>query len=380
MNRLAFGLTIGGLIGPAAGQATGPFAELEVVLARAMEKVAPSVVRVETFGGVRKVLAEDSAPPAPDTGGEDEPEEREPSLGPLVQPGFLQTQGATTGVVLTRDGWILVSRFALNYDPSTILVTTSDGRSLPARRAGEDTSRGLALVKVDAEDLPVPEFAHADSARVGQWAFVLGRTFGRDQPSVHMGILSAVDRLFGRALQTDAHTSPANYGGPLIDVRGRVLGISVPLSRSGRDAGAELYDSGIGFAATVVGIEPLLARMKRGEVLHRGWMGVTTAPEYLGPGAVVRAVLEGGVTELRAGDLILEVDGAGVKNGFHLQSLVSSRMGGDSLAVSILRGNRRMDLQIAMRDLPTARRDPVTPDDEAGVQPREEGDKKPSGR
>ncbi|MEO1542395.1 MAG: ATP-binding cassette domain-containing protein, partial [Pseudomonadota bacterium] len=75
---------------------------------------------------------------------------------------------------------------------TTILVTLADGRSFHAVRAGEDTSRGLALVKVDADDLPVPEFVAPQAVRVGSWTFALGRTFGRRSPSVHMGVISAV--------------------------------------------------------------------------------------------------------------------------------------------------------------------------------------------
>lgn len=349
------------------------FAALERVLADAMARVAPSVVRVETFGGVRRSLADATD----DEAGDGESEEK--SL-PVQQAGFLQAQGATTGVILSADGWILVSRFALNYDPSTILVTTADGRSFDAVRFGEDTSRGLALVKIEARGLPVPEFVSPESLRVGQWTFVLGRTFGQGQPSVHMGILSAVGRQFGRALQTDAATSPANYGGPLVDVRGGVLGISVPLSRSGRDAGVELYDSGIGFATTIADIEPLLARMKQGDVLHRGWLGLTTAPDYLGPGAWIREVHPDGLEELEDGDLVLAVDGVPVKNGFHLQNLVSSKMGGDRIALTVARAGVARDISVALLDLPAASREPVLPEEEAGVQPWEEGDKEPSGR
>jgi ABC-type Fe3+-hydroxamate transport system substrate-binding protein len=131
-----------------------------------------------------------------------------------------------------------------------------------------------------------------------------------------------VGRLFGRALQTDAYTSPANYGGPVIDIEGRVLGIAVPLSRAGRDAGAELYDSGIGFAATVADIGPLLERMKRGETLHRGWLGVSTVTTWLGPGARLQSVAQGSAAAmagLAEGDMILAVDDVAVRNSFHLQ-------------------------------------------------------------
>ncbi|HLQ38778.1 MAG TPA: trypsin-like peptidase domain-containing protein, partial [Planctomycetota bacterium] len=239
------------------------FVALEPVLRAALQKAAPFTVTIETVGGARRVLKEsdgandgqgDTPPkptpppqtppqPAPDDG----KDKKKPQLQ-LQQPGFHQNQGRTTGVVLTADGWILVSRFALNFDPSTITVTLADGRTLPAVRKGEDTSRGIALVKIAATGLTPAEFVPPPDVKVGQWAFALGRTFGVDEPTVHIGIVSAVRRQFGRALQIDAYTSPANYGGPVVDVLGRVLGIAVPLSPAGRDAGVEWYDSGIGFA------------------------------------------------------------------------------------------------------------------------------------
>jgi serine protease Do len=174
--------------------------------------------------------------------------------------------------------------------------------------------------------------------RVGQWAFALGRTFGTDEPTVHIGIVSALRRQFGRALQIDAYTSPANYGGAVIDIDGRVLGIAVPLSPAGRDAGVEWYDSGIGFAATIADIPAIVGQMQQGMVLHRGWLGVSLDPAHLGPGARLSGTPKDGVAAqagLRMGDVILEVDGVAVRNGPHLQMLVSSRMGDEYVALRV---------------------------------------------
>ena len=339
--------------------ATDEFLRLQPVLHTAMDRVAASIVTIETYGGTRKILVGGGTNDGP--GGRPRPAdprpqppqrdpEKKPKLGPVKQPGFLQSQGATSGVILTSDGWILVSRFALNFDPTTILVTLPDGRAFNAERGGEDTSRGLALVKIEADDLPTAEFVHPDQVSVGQWAFALGRTFARtSDPTVHMGIVSATRRQFGRALQIDAYTSPANYGGPVIDIKGRVLGISVPLSPAGRNAGAEWYDSGIGFAATVSDIPELIERMKEGEVLNRGWLGIQTYAKDIGPGAKIASVPRDGAAHgagLRKNDVLLEVDGIEVMNPFHLQMLVSSRMGGEPVHLKIKK--RRSDEIVGM--------------------------------
>ena len=342
------------------------FLHLEPVLQQALASAAPFVVTVETFGGTRRLqgragAVDGDAPPRPrppklkprpDEDPGEKPEPKEPGKGreqkkprkPLVAGGFQQTQGKTTGVVLTADGWILISRFALNLDPTTILIEVPGHGTFHAVRAGEDTSRGIALVKIEAEGLPVPEFVDPAEVRVGQWAFALGRTFAVDEPTVHIGIVSARRRLFGRALQVDAYTSPANYGGAVVDIRGRVLGIAVPLSPSGRNAGVEWYDSGIGFATTIADITPLIERMKNGEILQRAWLGVLLESSWLGPGAKIASTPKQGIafeTGIRKGDVILEVDGVPVKNGPHLQMLISSKLGGDEVTLKVEDGIKK---------------------------------------
>jgi S1-C subfamily serine protease len=347
------------------------FLQLEPVLQAAIAKAAPFTVTVETFGGTRQLLGKDgefdgeappppkpapeppkpdSEPPAPEQPDplEPKPPDGEKKDAPpkprrqLVAPGFAQAQGKTTGVVLTADGWIAVSRFALALEPTTVLITVPGRGTFTAQRAGEDTSRGIALVKIDATDLPVPELVPPDEVQVGQWALALGRTFAADEPTLHFGIVSQKRRVFGRALQIDAYTSPANYGGPVVDVRGRLLGISVPLSPSGRNAGVDWYDSGIGFAVTLADIAPLLARMQKGEVLQRGWLGVQFEGRHLGPGARITSVMAAGAAAeagLLQGDVVIEVDGQAVRNGPHLLTLVSSRLGGDQVVLRVWRGD-----------------------------------------
>ncbi|HEX5054629.1 MAG TPA: trypsin-like peptidase domain-containing protein [Planctomycetota bacterium] len=381
MNAIHWLPTLGLLAAVAAQRSVDPdeFVRLEPVLQHALAAAAPFVVTVETFGGTRRTLGADGAvdgdaPPAPRPpkpkpepkpdpepapDGPDKPGEPTPMPPekpgaekkklPLVAPGFQQTQGKTSGVVLTADGWILVSRFALNLDPTTILITVPGRGTFHAERGGEDTSRGIALVKIEAHDLPVPEFVPPEAVRVGQWAFVLGRTFAVDEPTVHIGIVSAQRRLFGRALQIDAYTSPANYGGAVVDVHGHVLGIAVPLSPSGRNAGVEWYDSGIGFAVTLANIPDLLARMQQGQVLQRGWLGVQFETAFLGPGAKIAGTPKEGAAAkagLRKGDVILAVDDVEVKNGPHFQMLVSSRLGGDTVQLRVRKNDAEEPEQV----------------------------------
>lgn len=383
------------------------FLKLEPVLQAALMKAGPFVVTVETFGGTRRKLGKDGpmdgpAPPKPRPKpkapkvdpkpdpkelpkpvdpkkpdaqpGEKKPGEKKPDAKPqdpkgkkkkhnkklgLVATGFQQTQGKTSGIILTSDGWIMVSRFALNLDPTTILINVPGHGTFHAERVGEDTSRGIALVKIEAEGLPVPEFVHPDKVHVGQWAFALGRTFAADDPTVHLGIVSAKKRLYGRALQIDAYTSPANYGGAVVDIYGRVLGMAVPLSPSGRNAGVEWYDSGIGFATTIADIPDLIARMKEGQILQRAWLGVQLSTSHLGPGARITATPTDGAAKeagLGEGDIVLKVDGVDVLNGPHFLMLVSSRLGGDTCTLFVQKtkkGSQPIELgPITLKDAP----------------------------
>lgn len=346
----------------------GEFLALEPALQAAMRKAAPFVVTVETFGGARRELgaeasvdsSESSGPrPKPKPKPKPNDDERDDSKKPLVQgaSGFQQAQGRSTGLVVGADGWILVSRFCLSFDPTTILVTIPGGATHHATRKGEDQSRGIALLKIEASGLPLPTFVAPENVRIGQWAFVLGRTFGMTDPTVHFGIVSATRRQFGRALQIDASTSPANYGGAVIDVEGNVMGIAVPLSPAGRNAGAEWYDSGIGFCATIADIAPLIERMKQGESLQRGWLGVSLDAAHLGPGAKLSGTPKDGPAAqagLRKGDIVTQIDGVAVRNGAHLQMLVGARMAGEQLSFVVQKKTDEPPITavIALADLP----------------------------
>ncbi|MGC6487166.1 MAG: PDZ domain-containing protein, partial [Planctomycetota bacterium] len=132
----------------------------------------------------------------------------------------------------------------------------------------------------------------------------------------------------------------------------------VPLSPSGRNAGVEWYDSGIGFATTIADIAPLLERMKEGQILQRGWLGVQLSSSHLGPGAKILSTPKEGAAAaagLRKGDVIMKVDGVDVLNGPHFQMLVSSRLGGDRCTL-LVKHRRKDELRevgpIELKDAP----------------------------
>jgi len=334
---------------------------LSAVIQQAVDRVAPSIVTVETFGGARRKLGQLEMPNAtmlpdqkqpgppgfhlPEGGKPWEPkknddEKKQDLVKQLRGRGFIQAQGAGTGLIVGADGWIVTSRFQLNWLPSSIIVTLHDGRKFTARMVGQDLTRGFVMLKVDAKDLPVPQFVPQDEVQVGQWAFALGRSFGPERPTVNAGIISARYRIGGRALQCDAMTSPANYGGPLIDIEGRVLGLVAPLSPQGDMAGINWYDSGIGFASSLSGISDVFAKVKAGKTIRRGMLGIRVNQGYLGPGAKIVSVTKRTAADhakLRKGDVILEVDGQKIHNSMHLQYVLSTYTEGDFVDLVVVR-------------------------------------------
>jgi serine protease Do len=247
----------------------------------AASQMRPYLVRVETVGGSQPpdVILVDPDAEQSDDG---------PRSGPDLfrdSPGsdFVLADGPTTGIVYSEDGYIITSSFNFVREPLLISVTLADGRQRAADLIARDKVRKIALLKVDATGLAVPVWRNVDDIRVGEWAVALGLGFGGDEPSVTVGIVSALDRMHGNAVQTDAKLSPANYGGPLCDVSGRIVGISVPMAqRPGELAGIKMYDSGVGFAVPKHRIDDIVAELKKGRSFYRGWLGIQIDPLVIG--------------------------------------------------------------------------------------------------
>ena len=297
----------------------------EAALRAAAERVAESVVQIRTIGGL-------------DTAG-----------------SVLPADGPTTGLVISPDGYIVSSTFNFTQQPASILVTFASGKQAPAELVATDHSRMLVLLKVhDIADQPVPALAPADEIRVGQWTIAVGRTFRADRTNVSAGIVSATGRMFGKVLQTDADVSTANYGGPLVDIRGRVLGVIVPMAPQGAGevAGAEWYDSGIGFAVPLASIADALERMKRGEDQHAGILGIGLAAKnpHSAPAelAAVRPDSPAGLAGLKKGDRIVEVDGQPIKTQTDLRFALGPQYGGESVRVVATRGEERIERTITL--------------------------------
>ncbi len=291
----------------------------------AVDRVAPSVVRIETIGGLEEVEN--------------------------VRFGT----GPTTGLVVDPEGYIVSSAFNFVNKPSSILVRLPDGKRKPARLVAADHARMIVLLKIDADKpLPICEVAPSSEMRVGQWTIALGRTFEGERPNVSVGILSAKDRIWGKAIQTDASVSPNNYGGPLVDIHGRVMGVIVPLSPDSVDemAGYEWYDSGIGFAAPADHVQKILPRLKKGEDLRPGIMGVSMKSQniYISEPVITLCRFKSPAAEagLKPGDRIVEIDGREINRAAEFREEINRRYAGDKIKLSVMRGNEKLRKELTL--------------------------------
>lgn len=286
--------------------------------------VAPAVVRIQTVGGLDRVGR------------------------------VLTGTGATTGLVVSADGYVISSAFNFASRPTSVLVTLADGRTIPATVVANDRARMLTLLKIPVQGLKPAVIVPRKELRVGQWAIALGRTYDSPLPNLSVGILSALNRVWGRAVQTDAKVSPANYGGPLVDIQGRVIGVLVPLSQrqSGRTAGVEWYDSGIGFAIPATDIMATLNRLKAGEDLLPGLMGITLkAGDQFATAAVIDRVRYNSPAEkagFQPGDKIESIDGQTIQRLVQIRNVLGNKYAGETIRVAVRRGQQLLEKDVAL--------------------------------
>jgi serine protease Do len=320
----------------------------EKAVKSAVKTVAPCVVKIETSGGTEVVKS-----------------------GPrgAIRRGI----GPTTGLIVRADGYVISSAFNFANKPSTIRVAIPGFKERKvAHVVANDTTRMLTLLKIvdlpAGTKLPVPTPAPKADIAIGNTAVAVGRTLTPDadgMPSVSVGIISALDRIWGKAIQTDAKVSPVNYGGPLVDLEGRVQGVLVPASpqAEGETAGFEWYDSGIGFAIPLTDINAVLPRMLKGTekepvTLRRGYMGVTMrSPDLYEAAPVIATVAPGSAGEkagLKSGDLIKAIGGKKINSYAQLLHQIGARYEGDPVSITIERDKKEITFDKVVLGSPEA--------------------------
>ena len=268
----------------------------------------------------------------------------------------------TTGVVISDAGEILTSEFALQGKPEAILAEDIAGKRTNIEVVATDHLRRLVLLKAKEGKWTPVRPASSQSTRIGQWSIALGRFYAAESSNVSVGIVSALHRVHGLAIQSDAKISPVNYGGPLIDLQGQAMGILVPLSPRGQgssSSGVEWYDSGIGFAIPMDDALRSAERLKAGRDLKAGKLGVKlVAAGAFSSRIRIERVIPKGPAEtagLKKDDVLVSVNNRMIERMSILEEAVASSYAGDSLQIAIKRGDENLSFAVTLAaELPVA--------------------------
>ncbi|MFZ3042484.1 MAG: Do family serine endopeptidase [Thiobacillus sp.] len=271
-----------------------------------------------------------------------------------------------SGVIVSANGYILTNHHVVEA-ADEIQVALANGQTLPARVVGADPETDLAVLKIDANDLPAITFAQIDSIQVGDWVLAVGNPFGVGQ-TVTAGIVSALGRsslginTFENFIQTDAAINPGNSGGPLVDAAGNLVGVNSAIySRTGGS-------QGIGFAIPVSIARQVMEQIIQSGSVTRGWVGVEVqdvTPELAesfnlksAEGALIAGVLKGGPADaggVRPGDILLAVNGNKVSNSATLLNLIAALKPGEVAQLTVLRKEQSLDLKAKVGRRPMQR-------------------------
>jgi putative serine protease PepD len=263
-----------------------------------------------------------------------------------------------TGFVVRRDGTIVTNAHVVSGAETAQVRFNDTGRLVEADVLGTDPSSDLAVLRVDpgtVGSIRALPLADSDEVRVGDAVVAIGHPFGLDRTAT-AGIVSGVGReirapdgfQIEKAIQTDAPINPGNSGGPLLDARGRVVGVNAQIATAGNPGNV-----GIGFAVPANTLRDVLPRLSRGERIVRPYLGVTTAQHP--SGASIAEVIPGGPARaagLRAGDVIVEIDGRAVDEPEDVSDAVSDRRPGDEVQVDVIRDGERQTITVELDKRP----------------------------
>jgi serine protease Do len=280
--------------------------------------------------------------------------------------------GLGSGVIIDPQGYILTNEHVIE-GADKITVTLSDGRKFKGEIKGQDARSDLAIIKIEEKNLPVAILGDSGQLKIGQWVVAVGNPFAfameNPEPTVTVGVISALHRSLGRALaqdrdyndliQTDAAINPGNSGGPLVNLKGEVVGINVAIfSTSGG------YQ-GIGFAIPINNAKRIISQLIAGKKIVYGWLGVTVQNlneelvKYFNlpdkNGALVANVLKDSPAEkagIKASDVIKKIDNQPINSVKELLSIVGKAQIGSRIKVTVLREKKELNLEVTVGERP----------------------------
>ena len=266
-----------------------------------------------------------------------------------------------SGVIVDSDGYVLTNRHVI-ADGEDITVSLSDGRRVPGMVIGTDELTDLAVIKIDAPRLMPITWGDSDRCKVGSPVWAVGSPFGLDR-TVTFGILSGKHRKVRAStqyqdfMQSDVAVNPGNSGGPLVDVRGTLIGINTAIV-------GDTYQ-GVSFSIPSKVARQVYERLRDTGHVERGWLGVALAEvaddQHIGDNPRVRGAMVTGLTNqyspaaragLELGDLILAVDDTPVRDMGHLMRLIGAAMAGSKVELDVVRGGASLEITVVLGSRP----------------------------
>lgn len=335
------------LAAPASAQSPTVLEALEHSLTRAADKVAASVVTIE----VERTA--DAGPPA-------SPQQRQPNAMQRLfqrfmagmrrthQAYFKRPQGPVTGWIVGADGHIVTSWYNVAGTVTGVRVTLPDGTQKLAKLVGWSKPHDLALLKIEAEGLPALPLASDAPTPIGSFAVVVSRSRVDKRHAVTWGIVSATTRNGNRTIQIDARTNYGNSGGPVVNLKGQLVGSVSSIAHWNRSG----QNSGVGYATKAGEIAKLLPRLKKGEKItapKRPFMGIQG--EDASPGVRLTQVVPGSSAagaKLQVGDVILSLNGKKVAGMMALVNMIRALKVGQTVEVEVRRGETTQKIQMKL--------------------------------
>jgi putative serine protease PepD len=275
--------------------------------------------------------------------------------------------GTGSGFFLSSDGYLLTNNHVVEAAATrgTITVAISSGKKYTAKIVGRDSSYDLAVLKIDVTGAPTLQLGDSEKVAVGDAVIAIGSPLGL-AGTVTSGIISAKNRpvttgsdsgesSFINALQTDAAINPGNSGGPLVDATGAVVGVNSAIASLGLSAGGQSGSIGLGFAIPINQAKKTAEQLIKTGSATYPIMGIAVDTRYTGTGALISSeangVTDGGPADkagLKAGDLILEIDGVEINTSDELIVAIRSRNVGDKVKIKFKRNAITREVSVTL--------------------------------
>jgi serine protease Do len=272
-----------------------------------------------------------------------------------------QARSLGSGFIISEDGYILTNSHVIK-DADEIVVTLNDRTEKPARVVGSDERSDVALLKIEAKQLPTVEIGDSDDLQVGEWVVAIGSPFGLEHTATQ-GIVSALGRnlpsdTYVPFIQTDVAVNPGNSGGPLFNTEGKVVGVNAQIyTRTGGYMG-------LSFAIPIDVAMQVVEQLKTQGYVTRGWLGVVIQPvtqelaesfDLERPqGALIANVMPDSPASqagLKPGDIIMSYDGTTIQTSGELPPLVGATPVGETASLEILRNGKKREIKVTIQTL-----------------------------